>query len=131
MPVTTMERVSTRLILAAFGWSTFTSMSATAALDATEVELTIGGMTCAACAARVQAKLNKVDGVTATVNRYAGSVEQASEHAVAAAVTALAVAESASLASAAHRDARRRTGRKVRPRRHRRCRRGGRRYPSR
>ena len=32
--------------------------------------------------------------------RYAGSVEQASEHAVAAAVTALAVAESASLASA-------------------------------
>src|SRR5271167_4845979 len=35
---------------------------------ATEVELAIGGMTCAACAARVQAKLNKVDGVTATVN---------------------------------------------------------------
>jgi P-type Cu+ transporter len=33
-----------------------------------EVELVIGGMTCAACAARVQAKLNKVDGVTATVN---------------------------------------------------------------
>ncbi len=35
---------------------------------ATEVELAIGGMTCAACAGRVQAKLNKVDGVTATVN---------------------------------------------------------------
>ena len=33
-----------------------------------EFELAIGGMTCAACAARVQAKLNKVDGVTATVN---------------------------------------------------------------
>src|SRR5690348_5663826 len=32
------------------------------------VELVIGGMTCAACAARVQAKLNKVTGVTATVN---------------------------------------------------------------
>ena len=31
-------------------------------------ELVIGGMTCAACAARVQAKLNKLDGVTATVN---------------------------------------------------------------
>ena len=45
-----------------------THMTATAAPDATEVELTIGGMTCAACAARVQAKLNKVDGVTATVN---------------------------------------------------------------
>jgi heavy metal translocating P-type ATPase len=33
-----------------------------------EVELVIGGMTCAACAARVQARLNKVDGVTASVN---------------------------------------------------------------
>jgi len=33
-----------------------------------EVELVIGGMTCAACAARVQAKLNKLDGVTASVN---------------------------------------------------------------
>ena len=36
--------------------------------DTTEFELVIGGMTCAACAARVQAKLNKVDGVAATVN---------------------------------------------------------------
>ena len=43
-------------------------MTATAAPEVTEVELVIGGMTCAACAARVQAKLNKVDGVTATVN---------------------------------------------------------------
>jgi P-type Cu+ transporter len=33
-----------------------------------QVELVIGGMTCAACAARVQAKLNKVDDVTASVN---------------------------------------------------------------
>ena len=33
-----------------------------------DFEFAIGGMTCAACAARVQAKLNKVDGVTATVN---------------------------------------------------------------
>ena len=32
------------------------------------VELAIGGMTCASCAARVQKKLNKLDGVTATVN---------------------------------------------------------------
>ncbi|HSE54697.1 MAG TPA: cation transporter, partial [Nocardioidaceae bacterium] len=32
------------------------------------VELTIGGMTCASCAARVERKLNKLDGVTATVN---------------------------------------------------------------
>ena len=36
--------------------------------DTAEVELAIGGMTCAVCAARVQAKLNKVGGVTATVN---------------------------------------------------------------
>ena len=32
------------------------------------VELTIGGMTCASCAARIEKKLNKLDGVTATVN---------------------------------------------------------------
>ncbi|MFE5483614.1 heavy metal translocating P-type ATPase [Streptomyces sp. NPDC056527] len=31
-------------------------------------ELTIGGMTCASCAARVEKKLNRMDGVTATVN---------------------------------------------------------------
>src|SRR5690348_8567310 len=36
--------------------------------DHEQVELVIGGMTCAACAARVQAKLNKVTGVTASVN---------------------------------------------------------------
>ena len=32
------------------------------------VELSIGGMTCASCAARVEKKLNKLDTVTATVN---------------------------------------------------------------
>jgi Cu+-exporting ATPase len=40
----------------------------TTAPSATSVELAIGGMTCASCAARVERKLNKVDGVTATVN---------------------------------------------------------------
>ncbi|MFD5477357.1 heavy metal translocating P-type ATPase [Streptomyces hawaiiensis] len=47
-----------------------------------EVELAIGGMTCASCAARVEKKLNRMDGVTATVNyatekakvSYAGDV---------------------------------------------------------
>ncbi|MFJ4906835.1 heavy metal translocating P-type ATPase [Streptomyces sp. NPDC093249] len=34
----------------------------------TTTELTIGGMTCASCAARVEKKLNRIDGVTATVN---------------------------------------------------------------
>ncbi|MEW2446201.1 heavy metal translocating P-type ATPase [Streptomyces parvulus] len=33
-----------------------------------ETELLVGGMTCAACAARVEKKLNRMDGVTATVN---------------------------------------------------------------
>ncbi|MFE7762797.1 heavy metal translocating P-type ATPase [Streptomyces sp. NPDC057438] len=33
-----------------------------------EVEFSIGGMTCASCAARVERKLNRVEGVTATVN---------------------------------------------------------------
>ncbi|MFJ7771591.1 heavy metal translocating P-type ATPase [Streptomyces sp. NPDC097107] len=36
--------------------------------DLAEVELLIGGMTCASCAARVEKKLNRMDGVSATVN---------------------------------------------------------------
>ncbi|MEV5337563.1 heavy metal translocating P-type ATPase [Streptomyces sp. NPDC052676] len=36
--------------------------------ETSQVELLIGGMTCAACAARVEKKLNRMDGVTATVN---------------------------------------------------------------
>ncbi|MGW8886468.1 heavy metal translocating P-type ATPase [Streptomyces sp. NPDC055749] len=38
------------------------------AAESSETELTIGGMTCASCAARVEKKLNRMDGVTATVN---------------------------------------------------------------
>ena len=54
-----------------------------------DFELVIGGMTCAACAARVQAKLNKVDGVTATVNlateraRVTAPVHVSAQHLVA------------------------------------------------
>jgi cation-transporting P-type ATPase A/B/Cu+-exporting ATPase len=44
------------------------------------VELAVGGMTCAACANRVQRKLNKLDGVSASVN-YA--TEKAAVHAAA------------------------------------------------
>ncbi|MEU1444354.1 heavy metal translocating P-type ATPase [Streptomyces mirabilis] len=40
----------------------------TAPAAPSEVELTIGGMTCASCASRVEKKLNRMDGVTATVN---------------------------------------------------------------
>ncbi len=39
-----------------------------AAADVVEVELAIGGMTCASCANRVERQLNKLDGVRATVN---------------------------------------------------------------
>ncbi|MEV5374574.1 heavy metal translocating P-type ATPase [Streptomyces nondiastaticus] len=41
---------------------------APAAAAASEVELSIGGMTCASCAARIEKKLNRMEGVTATVN---------------------------------------------------------------
>jgi len=36
--------------------------------ETNSVELVIGGMTCASCAARIEKKLNKLEGVTATVN---------------------------------------------------------------
>ncbi|MFK4547330.1 Cu+-exporting ATPase [Streptomyces tendae] len=50
--------------------------------DVGEVELAIGGMTCASCAARIEKKLNRMDGVEATVNyatekakvTYSGSI---------------------------------------------------------
>ncbi|WP_405702844.1 heavy metal translocating P-type ATPase [Streptomyces sp. NBC_00069] len=56
-----------------------------AAAGAAEVELSIGGMTCASCAARIEKKLNRMDGVTATVNyatekarvSYGGAVQVA------------------------------------------------------
>src|ERR1700741_4146342 len=81
MPVTEMERVSTGLIVAPAGAAVRWARARREAMDvaaasplaggapgAAEVELVIGGRTCAACAARVQAKLNKLDGVTASVN---------------------------------------------------------------
>ncbi|MEV0370181.1 heavy metal translocating P-type ATPase [Streptomyces sp. NPDC050636] len=40
----------------------------TTAIGEQRVELEIGGMTCASCAARVEKKLNRMEGVTATVN---------------------------------------------------------------
>jgi Cu+-exporting ATPase len=40
----------------------------TAHPDERTVDLAIGGMTCASCAARVEKKLNRLDGVTASVN---------------------------------------------------------------
>jgi len=46
--------------------STTTPAPSSAAV--TEIELAIGGMTCASCANRIERKLNKLEGVTATVN---------------------------------------------------------------
>ncbi|KWT60028.1 carbonate dehydratase [Streptomyces albus subsp. albus] len=40
----------------------------TTTVDGHRIELEIGGMTCASCAARIEKKLNRMDGVTATVN---------------------------------------------------------------
>ncbi|MFD9412601.1 heavy metal translocating P-type ATPase [Streptomyces sp. NPDC059989] len=45
-----------------------TATTTVAATGAAEVELAIGGMTCASCAARIEKKLNRMDGVSATVN---------------------------------------------------------------
>ncbi|MHA6629463.1 heavy metal translocating P-type ATPase [Pseudonocardia sichuanensis] len=43
-------------------------MTTTSSPPVSDVELAIGGMTCASCANRIERKLNKLDGVTATVN---------------------------------------------------------------
>ena len=38
------------------------------AVESARIELAVGGMTCASCAARIEKKLNRLDGVVATVN---------------------------------------------------------------
>ena len=40
----------------------------TNATNSKKVELNIEGMTCASCAARIEKRLNKVEGVVASVN---------------------------------------------------------------
>ncbi|GAB2784910.1 heavy metal translocating P-type ATPase [Streptomyces daliensis] len=50
------------------GTGTGTGASSGTGPDPSRVELAIGGMTCASCAARVEKKLNRMEGVTATVN---------------------------------------------------------------
>ncbi|MEV6111178.1 heavy metal translocating P-type ATPase [Streptomyces sp. NPDC052109] len=47
---------------------TSTTAENATAMTTSEVELLIGGMTCASCAARVEKKLNRMEGVSATVN---------------------------------------------------------------
>ncbi|MEU3069790.1 heavy metal translocating P-type ATPase [Streptomyces sp. NPDC006906] len=55
--------------MSAHSATTATTAAATSAgAGGTAVELAIGGMTCASCAARIEKKLNRMDGVEATVN---------------------------------------------------------------
>jgi Cu+-exporting ATPase len=56
------------------------------------IELEIGGMTCAACANRIEKKLNRLDGVTATVN-YATEKARATVPAALSAADLIAVVE--------------------------------------
>ena len=56
------------------------------------IELEIGGMTCAACANRIEKKLNRIDGVTATVN-YATEKARATVPAALHAADLIAVVE--------------------------------------
>lgn len=44
------------------------TITTTGSTGSAQVELAIGGMTCASCAARVEKKLNRMEGVVATVN---------------------------------------------------------------
>ncbi len=48
--------------------SSDTSLRSTLDVNAQAVDLDVTGMTCAACASRIERKLNKLDGVTASVN---------------------------------------------------------------
>jgi Cu+-exporting ATPase len=62
------------------------------ALAQQQIELSIGGMTCAACANRIEKKLNRLDGVTATVN-YATEKARATVPAGLTAADLIAVVE--------------------------------------
>jgi len=69
-------------------------MTATGTTEPSVVELSIVGMTCASCAARIERKLNKLDGVTATVN-YATEQARVSAPASVSPEQLIAVVESA------------------------------------
>ncbi len=56
-------------------------------VDLAKVELSIGGMTCATCAGRIERKLNRLDGVVATVNYATGTAHV--EHATTVSVPTL------------------------------------------
>jgi Cu+-exporting ATPase len=63
------------------------------------VELAIGGMTCASCAVRIEKKLNRLDGVTATVN-FATETARVSSPAAVGAGDLISVVEQAGYTAA-------------------------------
>ena len=68
------------------------------------VDLEVGGMTCASCAARVERKLGKIDGVTATVN-YATERARVTAPAGTSTDVLVAAVESAGYTAREHEDA--------------------------
>jgi len=64
-----------------------------------EIELSVEGMTCAACAARVEKKLGKLDGVSAVVNYATGTALVTAPAALPVRVLAAAVAQAGYTAS--------------------------------
>ncbi len=52
-----------------------TTTSQAAPGESTDIDLSIGGMTCASCATRIEKKLNKLEGVSASVNYATGKAK--------------------------------------------------------
>lgn len=69
-PVTALPRAAATGTVAESGPGSADRTAGPGSTDSTvtEIELAVGGMTCASCANRIERKLNKLDGVTATVN---------------------------------------------------------------
>lgn len=69
-PVTALPRAAATGAVAESGPGSADRTAGPGSADSTvtEIELAVGGMTCASCANRIERKLNKLDGVTATVN---------------------------------------------------------------
>ncbi len=68
-------------------------MSQTPVRDTRSIDLLVGGMTCASCVGRVEKKLNRLDGVSATVNLATASARVAYDPALVDEDTLLATVE--------------------------------------
>ncbi len=76
--------------------------STTSIAEKEHVEFDVTGMTCAACAARIEKKLNRVDGVTATVNYATERASIAYDSAVAKPTALIDVVESLGYGASVH-----------------------------